>query len=409
MYFPSFESMQVWLQLHSEWLGPAIAFMALIESLVVVGLLVPGVPIMFALGAMAGTGALDPVIMLVWGCVGAAIGDGISFQLGYHYHHRVRYWWPFNRHPEWLEKGETFFHDHGDLSIALGRFIGPVRPVVPVVAGMLDMPPKRFYIVNVLSAIPWAPVYLMPGYIAGAAIQMHGAVPVEFFTLAVVLIIIAIVLPAIMLWLKRRVASPDRFYQWLALFFVALLSVLLVLELIGQLQPVNRFVLAWIENLRMPYLQESMQWLTWLGSLKVLWLPVSAWLLWALAHSRHKLVVLWLLSWLMTEVILWLLKWLVDSPRPSVAEQLDPFAFPSAHTAQAGFVLLWLAIQLSRPLAYVPRILMLSSTLMLVFLTGLSRLVLKVHWAGDIAAGLALALVGVSLALALEARVSRGC
>ncbi len=399
MYLPSYEAVQAWLQLNNEWLGPAIAFMALVESLVIIGLLVPGVPIMFALGAMAGAGALDPISMLIWGVVGAAIGDGISFQLGYHYHQKVRYWWPFNKHPEWLEKGETFFHNHGDLSIALGRFIGPVRPVVPVVAGMLDMPPKRFYIVNILSAIPWAPVYLMPGYLAGTAVQMHGAVPVEFFSLIMGLVVIAIVIPAVVIWLKSRSICADRLYRWLGTLALTSLLLLLVLECTGLLQPLNNLAAQWIESIRMPYLQESMVWLTWLGSLKVLWLPVLGWMVWCLFKSRYKTVILWLLSFLAMECVLWALKWLVDSPRPSIADHLDPFSFPSAHTAQATFVLLWLGSQLSKPLAHVPKILVLSTAFMLVFLTGLSRLVLNVHWVGDVVTGFILGMAGLSLVL----------
>ncbi|WP_263080598.1 bifunctional DedA family/phosphatase PAP2 family protein [Endozoicomonas sp. Mp262] len=404
MYLPSFEVIQSWLQLNSDWLGPAIAFMALVESLVIVGLLVPGVPIMFALGAMAGAGALDPLSMLIWGVVGAAVGDGISFQLGYHYHQRVRYWWPFNKHPEWLTKGEIFFHNHGDLSIALGRFIGPVRPVVPVVAGMLDMPPKRFYIVNILSAIPWAPVYLMPGYLAGTAVQMHGAVPVEFFSLIMALVVAAIVIPTLVMWLKSRFISAGKLYGWLGVLSLGVLLVLLVMECTGLLQPLNSCVGVWIDSIRMPYLQESMVWLTWLGSLKVLWLPVLVWVIWNLNQSRHKMVILWLLSFLIMECVLWSLKWGVGSPRPSVANHLDPFSFPSAHTAQATFVLLWLGIQLSKSLAHVPKVLVLSTSLMLVFLTGLSRLVLNVHWVGDVAAGFLLGLAGLFVVCYLDSR-----
>ncbi len=398
MFLPSFEAVQSWLQLNNEWLGPTIAFMALIESLVVVGLIVPGVPIMFALGAMAGAGVMEPASMLIWGIIGAAIGDGISYQLGYHYHHKVRNWWPFYKHPEWLAKGEDFFHKHGDLSIALGRFIGPVRPVVPVVAGMLDMSPKRFYIVNILSAIPWAPVYLMPGFLAGAAIQTHGKVPVALFSLMVVFLIAAIVLPAVAIWLSRRCKVSVLLKMAIGMVLV-LLGILTVMECLGYVSQWNHQVNHWVTHLKMPYLDGVMAWTTRLGSLSVVWIPAGLWAVWMLNKKCIHDVLTFLVSFIGLEVSLWSMKWLIGSPRPSIPAYADPFAFPSGHTAQATFFLLWLSMAYSKKLAYVPRILVLSTGLMVVFLVAFSRLVLQAHWVSDVMAGFLLGTLWLFIAL----------
>lgn len=104
----SFVAVHAWLQHHGHWLGPIIALAAFVESLVAIGFLIPGVALLFALGALAGSGLLEPLPMLAWAFVGAAAGDGISFQVGYHLHSRIRDYWPFKAHPGWLEKGERF-------------------------------------------------------------------------------------------------------------------------------------------------------------------------------------------------------------------------------------------------------------------------------------------------------------
>ncbi|MCW8886748.1 MAG: hypothetical protein OQK12_16095, partial [Motiliproteus sp.] len=52
-------------------------------------------------------------------------------------------------------------------SVVIGRFVGPVRPVVPFVAGMLSMKPALFVSINLISALAWAPVYILPGYLLG--------------------------------------------------------------------------------------------------------------------------------------------------------------------------------------------------------------------------------------------------
>jgi membrane protein DedA with SNARE-associated domain len=71
--------------------------------------------------------------------------------------------WLFRRHPEHLESGINFFKRYGTSSVFIGRFFGPLRAVIPLAAGMLRMPPQRFYIANVLSAIVWAPALVFSG------------------------------------------------------------------------------------------------------------------------------------------------------------------------------------------------------------------------------------------------------
>ncbi|MDD7806104.1 MAG: bifunctional DedA family/phosphatase PAP2 family protein [Endozoicomonas sp. (ex Botrylloides leachii)] len=404
MHVPSFEVIQTWLQLHSEWLGPTIALMALLESLVIVGLFVPGVAIMFALGALAGSGLMSPVTMLLWGIAGAAIGDGISFQLGYHYHHKVRNWWPFNKHPEWLKKGEVFFHNHGDLSIALGRFIGPVRPVVPVVAGMLDMSPKRFYLVNILSSIPWSPVYLMPGFLAGAAVQSHGKIPTEFFCLILGLLTLALILPVLIHWLTTKYLPANVFKSSIVTLLIVAIA-LITLQCYGEFLPYNIKIAAELNTLGMPYLQETMATLTWFGSLKLLCIPMLLVGAISIYKVGRRQVIMWLSAFVGLQASVWALKWFIHSPRPPLAVgNLDPFSFPSGHTANATFLLIGVAIYISSHMVYVPRILTLASGVMLAFLVGLSRLVLHDHWLGDVVTGLTLGMLWLSVALYLDSK-----
>jgi hypothetical protein len=115
--------------------------------------------------------------------------------------------WPFHRHPEWLARGESFFRRHGGKSILIGRFVGPVRHIIPVVAGMMGMRPTVFYGVNVLSALAWAPAYLLPGMAFGALLALARQVAMR---LAVLLGLMAASL-WFMVWLIRwiyRIVRP---------------------------------------------------------------------------------------------------------------------------------------------------------------------------------------------------------
>ena len=51
----------------------------------------------------------------------------------------------------------------GALGVFGGRFLGPLRATVPLVAGMCAMPQLLFQLANFSSALLWAFVVLAPG------------------------------------------------------------------------------------------------------------------------------------------------------------------------------------------------------------------------------------------------------
>lgn len=162
-----FTELLSYIELNPGYAGGVVFAMALAESLAIVGVFVPGVVILFGVGALIGAGVLDFWVMCLWAVAGAVIGDGLSYWLGHHFEYLTDRWRWFRLHPDHLRKGITFFEKYGDLSVALGRFFGPIRAVVPLIAGLMHMPPRRFYVANVLSALAWAPAYLAPGMLFG--------------------------------------------------------------------------------------------------------------------------------------------------------------------------------------------------------------------------------------------------
>ncbi|HHH35428.1 MAG TPA: phosphoesterase PA-phosphatase [Gammaproteobacteria bacterium] len=190
-----------WVAQHPQAAWLLVFLVAFSESLVLVGLLVPGAVLMFAAGALIGTGHLHFWTTFAWAVAGAVAGDGLSFWLGWHYRSRLREMWPFARHHDWLERGEAFFNRHGNMSIALGRFVGPVRPIIPAVAGMMGMRPGHFVAVNVASAFLWAPAYLLPGMAFGTSLAIAGQVAGRLALLLVGLLLAL----WLAFWLVRRI------------------------------------------------------------------------------------------------------------------------------------------------------------------------------------------------------------
>jgi membrane protein DedA with SNARE-associated domain len=161
----TYQAFEAWIISNPTWAGVAIFAICVGESLAVVGLFIPGLIAMGIIGGLVTTGVLQLAPTLLWAISGAIVGDGISYWIGRHFKHHLPHYWPFRRFPRWLARGKEFFIKHGGKSIIVGRFVGPVRPFIPVVAGMMAMTPQQFFVANVVSAIIWAPLYMLPGNI----------------------------------------------------------------------------------------------------------------------------------------------------------------------------------------------------------------------------------------------------
>lgn len=198
-----------WLHAHPGLAGLAVLIISCAESLAIIGLFIPGTIVMPAIGSMLGAGVLPAPLIISAAIIGAIIGDGVSYWLGHHYHSQIKAYWPFNRYPRLLKGGEQFFIKYGSLSVFIGRFVGPVRPIIPVVAGMMSMTPGRFLVANVSSAVAWAIVYMAPGYLLGAVSEQLAP-----HTAARLLVILAIVTLALWLlgWILKRLWSWLNFH-----------------------------------------------------------------------------------------------------------------------------------------------------------------------------------------------------
>ncbi|MBU6296933.1 MAG: DedA family protein [Alphaproteobacteria bacterium] len=154
------------------------------ESFAFLSLLFPGTTILIAAGALVKAHALDPVSAAAAGSAGAVLGDAISFWIGRRFGGAVPNLWPFRRHPDALEKGIAFFRRYGWASVFIGRFFGPLRAIVPLAAGMMEMPTVPFYVANCLSAIVWAPALLLSGFLLSSAASSGWDIEDKLFVIA---------------------------------------------------------------------------------------------------------------------------------------------------------------------------------------------------------------------------------
>lgn len=423
-----------WTRLHPYWAEFVVFGVAFGESLAVVGLLLPGVFLLFGAGALIALGVLDMWTTLGSAALGASLGDGVSFWIGRHYHQRLRVMWPLRRYPELLNRGVDFFYRHGGKSILLGRFIGPLRPFIPAVAGMLDMSTWRYIVINIVAALAWAPVYILPGVVFGASMDLAGEVAGRLVMLVVLLITVVMV----SLWLARRVfvfVTPrasgylNRLLVWGAqhpllgrlsgtlvdparpearglMVFGAILLVSawaffrILHGVLGTAGPTPLDLAAYqlLQGLRTPWADSLMVLITELGDAHV-YVPVTlALCAWLLLRRRTGATLHLLAAVGFSVLISQLLKYTLMVSRPPAIEFMlqDP-SFPSGHatsnTALYGFCALLIARELSGTRRWLPY---LCAGLLIVPIA-FSRIYLGAHWLSDVLGGLTLGMAWTAL------------
>jgi membrane protein DedA with SNARE-associated domain/membrane-associated phospholipid phosphatase len=409
----------------------AIFLVSLSESLALVGLIVPGTVIMFGVGAIVATGSLGLKTVLLLAAAGAIAGDGISYWLGHHYQQRLIRIWPFSHYPGMIRKGEAFFHRHGGKSVFFGRFVGPVRPVIPVVAGMLGMGPVHFGVVNVLSAIGWAFAYILPGVFFGTSVAVAGAVS----TRLAVLLFLIVATSWGFVWLGRKMVLllGHRGPIWIAalkdwvaadtsapgamipvrhllsylfhrqhgeeLFFGVLVLALFAAGwgFVGVLQDVlakdplvlaDQSVYHFFQSLRTPWADRIFVTLTEFGDSFVDICLSGTVILVLLGKRCHRTAGFWVIAALGGLVGVQLLKWAIHLPRPAnLYHGASAFGFPSGHTTMSVILYGFLAIMLVRGFSSSWRWGIFVVFLLVSFVMAISRLYLGAHWLSDVLGG----------------------
>lgn len=161
-----------WTKANPEQAAVVVAVVAFLESLIIISFFVPGWLLLMGLGTLVGTGHL-PFWPIVWAAyIGAVIGEAVGFWLGHRHSERIQNSRFFEGHKPLLKRAESLFIRYGVMSLLLGRFVGPIRAVLPFVAGLLQFPWRFYWPTNLFGGLFWAPAYLLPGIAVGASLNL---------------------------------------------------------------------------------------------------------------------------------------------------------------------------------------------------------------------------------------------
>jgi membrane protein DedA with SNARE-associated domain len=390
------DTLTLWLEANPEWLGLAIVLIACVECLAIAGIIVPGTILLFALAALAGNGVLTLPETLLLAYLGGLLGDAMSYGIGRYFHQDIRRLPLLRSHPQWLSAAEVYFQRYGVASLLVGRYIGPLRPMLPMVAGMLNMPLGRFIAVSLLAAAGWAVAYMLPGWATGAALRLplpDGFWPQAGAVVAAVAVVAGLSIQGSMR--RQRHAS--------LLAGGACLTMLIGLMLCWPaLDQLDQGLLALVQEQRSRSLDTLMVLITRFGDLHTQLAAAVLLCLVLLATRQWRALALAIGTLLGTALANGVLKAVFARNRPDVLlEPLGSFSFPSGHSSAAFAFFLLLGVLAGRAQPTRMRLTwLLLASLPAAAIAG-SRVYLGVHWPSDIIAGAMLASSFCALSLAL--------
>ncbi len=444
--------MEAWIEQIIDWVKDyptwslVLAFLISVsESLAVVGLFVPGFIMMTGMGMLVAAGAIGFWPIVAATVLGAILGDGLSYWLGHYFKDDVRRFWPFSRYPASLEVGVRFFDRWGPMSVVFGRFVGPVRPIIPVVAGMMGMTPARFTVWNVVSALLWAPLTIIPGILLAASVKLAAETTVR---LAIVILVLVgaiwlagwlvgkafqLISPRASTWVQallrwgevhpkigevaRALADPGHpdartltTLAGLLTLGVALFGVATGLTVLGAGNlRINQTALDLAQSLSSPVADHLMLGLSRLADLPVMVALIVAVYAYERLRRGGRQVNYWLAAGGFALLAPPLLQVLTRVPRPDLDPiihagvematsfgHLTPWAFPSSHVLRATVIFGFLAVALARTLPPAWRGIPYTTAAVLVTAVAVARVYLGVEWLSGVLATIALGLIWVA-------------
>lgn len=400
------------------------------------GVPLPGETILIAAGVLAQRSGLDIGDAILFGILGAVIGDQIGYWIGRKGGRPfVLRWGQYVLiTPERLRGAENFFARHGGKAVFMARFVAGLRIFGALVAGTSQMRWRTFFLYNALGGAIWATAAVLVGYLLGGSLglveQWLGRATLLLGAVLVLMLIFYLTYRWVIghrellaerwenLLAKPRIRQTRERYdrqlgwmlrritpgQYLGLHLtLGLLAVAGGLWLFGGLaedyltrDPIVRFDQAVADALHAaatPFATKVFLGITALDSAEAT-VPIGLIVTGLLAWRRRWLYASgWLVALVGIVALNLLLKQIFERPRPIFVDPIiveTSYSFPSGHAMDslvAYGMLAYFALLFIKP--WRARMGILFGAALLVILIGFSRLYLGVHYFSDVIAGFA--------------------
>lgn len=196
------------------WLVYAILFTVIVlENGILPTAFLPGDTLLILSGALIAKGVMDFLPTLAILTAAAGIGSWLGFVQGRWLSDTktVRRWMtqiPKNYH----QKAEVLFNRHGLYALLIGRFLGFVRTLLPMLAGIAGLNSRRFQFFNWLSGFLWVGILTSLGYCLGISPIFrkyeHHLMNI-LMLIPVVLLVFGLLASLWVVWKRKRTKTPD--------------------------------------------------------------------------------------------------------------------------------------------------------------------------------------------------------
>jgi membrane-associated protein len=188
------------ISLYGIWVYGFLFFIIFLETGFVITPFLPGDSLVFAAGAFAALGSLNPLVIFLLLSLSAILGDTANYWIGHFSGRKMLEHPKIPINQEHIEKTNEFFKKYGGKTIILARFIPFVRTFAPFVAGIGKMEYAKFISFNIFGGILWVALFTFAGYFFGnVPFVRHN------FSLVIIAIILISMLPAFFHFVKSRV------------------------------------------------------------------------------------------------------------------------------------------------------------------------------------------------------------
>ena len=154
-----------------------LLFIVFAETGLMIGFFLPGDSLLFVAGMYSsmlvsklipggtGTGFLDLVVLWllisIYGIIGNAVGYWFGHKTGPFLFHRKDSFLFKKKH---LYQAKEFYDKHGAMAIIFARFLPIVRTFAPIIAGIVAMDRKKFFVNNIIGCLAWVFAMLFGGH-----------------------------------------------------------------------------------------------------------------------------------------------------------------------------------------------------------------------------------------------------
>ena len=384
----------------SAYMGILFAFLfAFLEALPIIGTFIPGIALMSIVGYWIGANLISFQTALFASFIGALLGDYISYWIGLKYENSIYKYKYFQNKIHYINIAKTKIEKYGALAIIVGRFFGPVRSSVPLIAGLLSLSRIKFFIGVIPSALLWSVVYLSPGILYGSAAMF---LPKHFFVILFEYAFISLLITfyyryqkEIANYLSKIIKKSTEYnisvyYIWLTLNIIVSWGLLLIIWSAVThntgISVINNPIYFFLQSIRTHQLDYAMFVLTLFGE-KTFIIPwVCVWIFYLAKHERWEHIQHFMVIVFFTFIFTHGVKLFASIERPPIGNMLSlTYSFPSGHTAIVVAIMSsirWSCTSRKENITFLPSLFY----TFIILATGFSRLYLGMHWLTDVIA-----------------------